>query len=66
VEKRLLQRSRHGRSRFVQLIPCLAAALLGGCAGVQTDASLPTNDPNEQTNRAIFAANQLCSIPWRK
>ena len=63
ISERRLQRSHHGRAWIVQLLPCLAAALLGGCAGTQRDVSLPINDPNEQTNRAIFAANQAVLHP---
>ena len=63
ISERRLQRSHHGRSWIIQLLPCLAAALLGGCAGTQRDVSLPINDPNEQTNRAIFAANQAVLHP---
>ena len=32
--------------------------LLGGCAGLPRDASLPVNDPYEGTNRHVMAANQ--------
>jgi phospholipid-binding lipoprotein MlaA len=40
-----------------------APALLGACAGVPRDASLPINDPNEQTNRRILEANQAVLHP---
>jgi phospholipid-binding lipoprotein MlaA len=32
--------------------------LLGACAGLPRDASLPINDPNEDMNRHVMAANQ--------
>src|SRR5262249_11647699 len=32
--------------------------LLGACAGVPRDASLPINDPYEESNRPIMMANQ--------
>jgi phospholipid-binding lipoprotein MlaA len=32
--------------------------VLGACAGVPRDASLPINDPHEQINRSVMAANQ--------
>jgi phospholipid-binding lipoprotein MlaA len=39
------------------------AALVSGCAGVPRDASLPIDDPNEQFNRHILAANQVVLDP---
>src|SRR5262249_15868845 len=38
----------------VWLLPLLASA----CVGPHRDASMPINDPNEQTNREVMAANQ--------
>ena len=35
-----------------------ALPLLGACAGLPRDASLPINDPNEEMNRHVMAANQ--------
>src|SRR6202035_522675 len=35
------------------------AGLLGACAGVPHDASLPINDPNEQFNRGVLHVNQV-------
>jgi phospholipid-binding lipoprotein MlaA len=32
--------------------------LLGACAGLPRDASMPINDPNEDMNRHVMAANQ--------
>src|ERR1700722_6427357 len=37
--------------------------LLGACAGITRDASLPVNDPNEDTNRQVMAANQKVLRP---
>jgi phospholipid-binding lipoprotein MlaA len=37
--------------------------LLAACAGVPRDASLPVNDPNEQFNRHVMAANQAVMGP---
>lgn len=42
------------------------AGLVGACAGVPRDASLPINDPNEQTNRQILAANLAVLRPVAK
>jgi phospholipid-binding lipoprotein MlaA len=44
-------------------IACVLAGLVGACAGVPRDATLPINDPNEQTNRQILAANQAVLRP---
>jgi phospholipid-binding lipoprotein MlaA len=38
-------------------------ALLSACATVQRDASLPVNDPNEQSNRAVLGFNQAVLHP---
>src|SRR5262245_43761028 len=37
---------------------CLLPLLLGACAGLPRDAALPINDPNEDMNRRVMAANQ--------
>jgi phospholipid-binding lipoprotein MlaA len=37
--------------------------VLGACAGMPRDASLPVNDPNEQFNRHVMAANQAVMGP---
>jgi phospholipid-binding lipoprotein MlaA len=37
--------------------------LLAACAGVSRDASLPINDPNEQTNRQVMAVTQVTLRP---
>ena len=39
------------------------AALLGACAGVPRDVSLPINDPNEQFNRGVLHLNQVLLDP---
>ena len=38
-------------------------ALVSACAGTPRDATFAINDPNEQTNRRIFAANQAVLHP---
>ncbi|MBV8764594.1 MAG: VacJ family lipoprotein [Hyphomicrobiales bacterium] len=38
-------------------------SLLGACAGVPRDASLPIDDPYEKNNRVAFAANQAALHP---
>lgn len=54
----------HRAERWViRSIACVLPALVGACAGVPRDASLPINDPNEQTNRRIFEANQAVLHP---
>ena len=50
------------RWAIVGLLPVLVCA----CAGVPKDASLPINDPNEQTNRHILEANQAVLSPAAK
>jgi len=50
--------------RCVRLaIACVLPALVGACASTPRDASLPVNDPNEQTNRQLLAANQAVLRP---
>src|SRR5215470_4319340 len=39
-------------------IACVLPLLLGACAGLPRDASMPVNDPNEDVNRHVMAANQ--------
>jgi len=39
-------------------IACALPLLLGACAGLPRDASMPVNDPNENLNRQVMAANQ--------
>ena len=47
-------------------IAWVLAGLVGACAAVPKDASLPINDPNEQTNRQILMANQAVLRPVAK
>jgi phospholipid-binding lipoprotein MlaA len=53
--------------RVKSWIGCLSAAglsaLLGACAGVPRDPSLPIDDPNEQFNRGVLRANQIALDP---
>ena len=44
-------------------IACVLPVLVGACASTPRDASLPVNDPNEQTNRQLLAANQAVLRP---
>jgi phospholipid-binding lipoprotein MlaA len=44
-------------------IAWLVPVIVSACAGVPRDASLPIDDPNEQTNRNILAANQAVLHP---
>ena len=44
-------------------IPVAMMSLLGACAGVPRDASLPIDDPYEKNNRVAFAANQAALHP---
>src|SRR5260370_26217030 len=37
--------------------------LLGACAGLPRDASLPVNDPNEDMNRHVMEVNQVILRP---
>ncbi|RBP12185.1 phospholipid-binding lipoprotein MlaA [Roseiarcus fermentans] len=39
------------------------AALLSACAGAPRDVSLPIDDPNEATNKKVFAFNQAILHP---
>ena len=53
-----------GAERRVRgLIAWGLAALVSACAGMPRDASLPIDDPNEQFNRRILAANQAVLDP---
>jgi len=54
---------RCAKTWVIRSIACLLPVVLSACAGMQRDASLPINDPNEKTNRAIFAANQAVLHP---
>jgi len=39
-------------------IACALPLLLGACAGLPRDASMPVNDPHENVNRQVMTANQ--------
>jgi phospholipid-binding lipoprotein MlaA len=52
------ERMRRARRWAKWAIACVLPVLLGACAGVPRDASLPLNDPNEGINRHVMAANQ--------
>jgi phospholipid-binding lipoprotein MlaA len=49
-------RRAQGRPRL--MIAWLLPLLLGACAALPRDASMPVNDPNEDMNRHIMSANQ--------
>jgi phospholipid-binding lipoprotein MlaA len=53
--KKSMRRAR-GWARWA--IACVLPVILGACAGLPRDASLPINDPNEDMNRHVMAANQ--------
>ena len=53
----------HAELWFARFIACLSVALLSACAGMPRDASLPIDDPYEQTNRHILDANQAVLRP---
>ena len=57
------QRPAHAQPWIILSIAFVASALLSGCAGLHRDASLPINDPNERTNRALFSTNQAVLHP---
>jgi len=48
---------------LLQSLLWLLPLFVGACAGVQRDASLPINDPNEQQNRAALEVNQATLHP---
>jgi len=48
---------RHARGWIHWAVASALPLLLGACAGVPRDASLPINDPHEQVNRHVMAAN---------
>ena len=54
---------RRTRAWITRVLAFLAPALVCACAGVPRDASLPIDDPNEQTNRRILAVNQALLDP---
>jgi phospholipid-binding lipoprotein MlaA len=50
-----MRRARGGRK---WAIACALPLLLGACAGLPRDASMPISDPNEAMNRHVMTANQ--------
>src|SRR5262245_403869 len=56
---RIGKRSMRGARRWLDsTIPWVLALIVGACAGVPRDASLPINDPAEDMNRHVMSANQ--------
>jgi phospholipid-binding lipoprotein MlaA len=49
---------RGARGGLKRAIAWVLPLLLGACAGLPRDASLPVNDPNEDMNRHVMTANQ--------
>lgn len=49
---------RRARSGLKWAIAWVLPLLLGACAGLPRDASLPVSDPNEDINRHVMTANQ--------
>ena len=54
---------RCAQDRLRRASACVLLLLLSACASMQRDASLPVSDPNEQTNRAVMAANHAVMRP---
>ena len=54
---------RRARGGLKWAIACIVPLLLDACAGVPRDASMPLNDPNENMNRHVMAANQETMRP---
>jgi len=54
---------RRARSWIVRSVALALPAFLGACAGATRDASLPIDDPNEASNRGVFAVNQAILHP---
>jgi phospholipid-binding lipoprotein MlaA len=49
---------RRAPDRVKWAVACALPLLLGACAGVPRDVSMPIHDPNEEMNRRVMAANQ--------
>jgi phospholipid-binding lipoprotein MlaA len=58
-----MKNMRRARSGLKWAIACVLPVLLGACAGVPRDASLPVSDPNENMNRRVMAMNQETMRP---
>jgi len=54
---------RRGQVWVRWLIACVLPILVGACAAMPRDASLPINDPNEEANRQVLAMNQKILRP---
>jgi phospholipid-binding lipoprotein MlaA len=54
----------HGAGgRLNRAIACILPLLLAACAGLPRDVSMPIDDPNENINRHVMAANQEALRP---
>jgi phospholipid-binding lipoprotein MlaA len=51
------------RGRLVWAVAGLLPLLLGACAGLPKDVSLPVDDPHESANRRVMTANQEALRP---
>ena len=58
-----MKNMRRARGGLKWAIACLLPLLLGACAGVPRDASMPLDDPNENMNRRVMAMNQETMRP---
>jgi phospholipid-binding lipoprotein MlaA len=58
-----MKNMRRARGGLKWAIACVLPLLLGACAGVPRDASLPVSDPNENMNRRVMAMNQETMRP---
>jgi phospholipid-binding lipoprotein MlaA len=58
-----MKNMRRARSGLKWAIACVLPLLLGACAGVPRDASMPVSDPNENMNRRVMAMNQETMRP---
>jgi phospholipid-binding lipoprotein MlaA len=54
---------RRAQAWVTRSLACLLPVVLSACASMPRDASLPIDDPNEQLNRKIFAANEAVLRP---
>jgi len=62
IERNLL-RMRRAEPWKARSLACVLPAILSACTSMQRDASLPIDDPNEQFNRGVFAANEAVLHP---
>ncbi len=58
-----MKNMRRARGGLKWAIAWVLPLLLGACAGLPRDASMPINDPNEDMNRHVMAANQQVLRP---